>query len=180
MSERLKLSGVHSYTRLTKTAALHSEVAVMPCLTGTAVFLVASMHLWWNTFPLSSRCLSCRLNAYYCFAWEDRPFSFHVSFSSNYPFSVSQPVGACQNGRNIRTSLFCLHSTPLQGRRRRGGTLSADSVENNEGGRVLQWGAAVLNMDNHMQHIHLHLHRASLQSTQHPLHVQQTPQHWDD
>lgn len=42
--------------------------------------------------------------------------------------------------------------------------------------------ADVLNMDDHMQHIHLHLHlhRASLQSTQQPLHAQQTPQHRDD
>lgn len=36
-------------------------------------------------------------------------------------------------------------------------TLCADSVENNEGGRLLQWGSAVLNMENHMHHIHLHL-----------------------
>lgn len=96
----------------------------------------------------------------YCFDWEDRPASFRVSFSSNYPFSVSQTVGACQNARNIKTSLFCLHSARLQGR---GGgikkikTLCADSVENNEGGRLLQWGSAVLNMENHMHHIHLHL-----------------------
>lgn len=44
--------------------------------------------------------------------------------------------------------------------------LSADSVENNEGGRLLQRGAAVLNAENHMQHIHLHLSNASQQGTQ--------------
>lgn len=47
-----------------------------------------------------------------------------------------------------------------------GKTLSADSVENNEDGRLFQWGAAVLNMENHMQHIHLHLSNASQQGIQ--------------
>lgn len=47
-------------------------------------------------------------------------------------------------------------------------TQSADSVENNEGGRLLRWGAAVLNMENHMQHIHLHLSNASQQGARGP------------
>lgn len=33
----------------------------------------------------------------------------------------------------------------------------ADSDENNEGWRLFQWGAAALNVEIHMQHIHLHL-----------------------
>ncbi len=58
--------------------------------------------------------------------------------------------------------------------------LSANSVENNEGGRLLQWGAAVLNMENHMQSStytslvhHSKVHRASLQS-KHLLYEQRT------
>lgn len=58
-----------------------------------------------------------------------------------------------------------------KGRKRRVGggkkkLLSSDSVENNEGGRLFQWGAAVLSMENHMQHIHLHFSNASQQGTQ--------------
>lgn len=131
---------------------------------------------------------------FYCFDWEDRPFSFRVSFSSNYPFSVSQSVGACQNARNIKTSLFCLHSGRLQGGRRGKKTLSAESVENNEGGRLLQWGAAVLNMENHMHHIHLHIFQCFTAWCTEPRTIKTTPscmcnkrergspewQRWDD
>ena len=45
----------------------------------------------------------------------------------------------------------------------------------NEGGKLFQWGAAVLNMENHMQHIHLHLSNASQQGTRRVAPVKTTP-----
>lgn len=82
-------------------------------------FLVRSMHLYRNTSPCitqlvqfieSLKCIVAALTE----KTSHPPFEW--VFSSNYPFSVSQMVGACQNARNIKTYLFCLHSARLQGR----------------------------------------------------------------
>lgn len=73
-------------------------------------------HLWRNVFPLGSKILSCHLSGVSQCMHEKTGLSpFMWAFPSNYPFYISQPVGACQNRRNIRTPQFCLHSMRLQG-----------------------------------------------------------------
>lgn len=81
---------------------MYSKVALMICF-GRMLFLVPSIYLQWK---MSFVYCTILMHAY-CFAWEGKPVSFHVSFSSDYPFPVTQLVGSCQNGTNIRTSLFC-------------------------------------------------------------------------
>lgn len=113
---------------------------------------------------LSSYSLSCRSNALSLLLLSCEFFPLIT-----LPPSVGQPVGLSKWWKQLNfpvlPSLYAAAGKRKR-RRRREKTLSADSVENNEGGRLLQWGAAVLNMENHMQHIHLHLSNASQQGTQ--------------
>lgn len=168
------------YIRLTKTAALQSDVAVMPCLTRTALHaptvkrFPTQLSLF---FPPSFKCilpLCLRKTGLSPFMWVFPLITLSPSVSLWGLVEMAE-----------KSELLCSAFTPHCCREEGGG-----------GGGEKRWAliqlkimrvegfssgvADVLNMDDHMQHIHLHLHRASLQSTQQPLHAQQTPQHRHD